>query len=88
MKLIIRNECCIIYPKTVLKIHFLLGQMRGKKLYCKEFYFATEIAVFETAFRTVASTPDSEACKTFILSCLAVLILTAFTIVSAEICND
>lgn len=61
--------------------------MKGKKCHV-EFYFATEIAVFETAFRTVASTPDSEACKTFILSCLAVLILTAFTIISAEICND
>jgi len=88
MKIIIRNKYCSIYPKGVLKIHFLLGQMRKKNLHCKEFYFATEIAVFETAFRTVASTPDSQACKTFILSCLAVLILTAFTIISAEICND
>lgn len=58
--------------------------MRGKELHCKEFYFATEIAVFEMSFRNVASIPDSQACKTFIWSCLAVLILTAFTIISAE----
>lgn len=87
MKIIIKNECCSIYPETVLKIPFLLGQMRGKNLHCKEFYFATEITVFEMAFRTVTSTPDSQACKTFILSCLAFLILTAFRIISAEMCN-
>lgn len=59
-----------------------------KSLHCKEFYCATEIAVFETTFRTVASTPDSQACKTSILNCLAVFFLTASTIISVEICND
>lgn len=75
-------------PQNCSKNTLLARPNEGKKLPCKEFYFATEIAAFEMAFRTVASTPDSQACNTFILSCLAVLILTAFTIISAEICND
>lgn len=74
--------------KNCSKNILLARPKEGGKLHCQEFHFATEIAVFETAFRTVAFTPDSQACKTFILSCLAVLILTAFTIISAEICND